>query len=86
MLLFRHGEADDFIFMIILVISVYDDISKLKFIIGSFSFFIHDRGLKVLRRFFSDIIFLKYCLQSVSLKVGLIFSCCGSNAFSKYFQ
>ena len=43
-----HGEADDFIFMIILAISAYDGVSKLKFIVGSFSFFIHDGGLKVL--------------------------------------
>ena len=27
---FGHGEADDFIFMIILVISAYDGVSKLK--------------------------------------------------------
>ena len=45
---FGHGEGDDFIFMIILVISAYDSVSKLKFVVGSFSFFIHDAGLKVL--------------------------------------
>ena len=59
---FRHGEADDFIFMIILVICAYDDVSKLKFIVGSFSFFTHDGGLEVLWRFFSDSIFSKVLL------------------------
>ena len=48
MALFGHGETDDFIFMIILLISTYDGVSKLKFIVGFFSFFIHDGGLKVL--------------------------------------
>ena len=83
---YGYGGADDFILTIILVISAYDGVSKWKFIVGSSSFFIHDRGLKVLWRLFSDSIFLKYCLQSVSLKVDWIFSLCGSNAFSKYFH
>ena len=43
-----HDEADNFIFIIILVISAYDGLSMLKCIVGSFSFFIHDGGLKVL--------------------------------------
>ena len=83
---FGHGEAYDFIFMIILVVSAYDGVPKLKFIVGSFSFFIHDGGLKVLWRIFLDSIFLKYCLQAISLKIGLIFSLCGSNTFSQHFQ
>ena len=78
---FGHGEADDFIFMIILIFFAYDGVCKLKFLVGLFSFFIHDGRIKVLWRFFSDCISLKYCLQSVSLKVCLIFSLCGSNTF-----
>ena len=33
---FEHGEADDFIFMITLVISAHDGVSKLKFIVASY--------------------------------------------------
>ena len=54
---FGHSEADDFIFMIILVISAYDGVSKLKIIVGSFSFFIHDGGLKVLDGFSQTVFF-----------------------------
>ena len=35
---FGHSEPGDFIFTIILVISAYDGVFKLKFIVGSFSF------------------------------------------------
>ena len=55
---FGHGEAGNFIFMIVLVISAYDGVST--FIVGSFNFFIHDGDSKVLLRFFSDSIFVEY--------------------------
>ena len=55
---FGHGEAGNFIFMIVLVISAYDGVSTL--IVGSFNFFIHDGDSKVLLRFFSDSIFVEY--------------------------
>ena len=57
---FGHGEAGNFIFMIVLVISAYYGVSTSKFIVGSFNFFIHDGDSKVLLRFFSDSIFVEY--------------------------
>ena len=45
---FGHGEAGNFIFMIVLVISAYDGVSTSKFIVGSFNFFIHDGDSRVL--------------------------------------